>query len=165
MHTEDTSETESSVSEVNEGVMMDSTFTVPDRRVSDGAVSHSVDLVHRAYDAFFAGDLDAAMAVAQPDIVLRQDPALPWGGRYQGRDGVAEFALALYGVIESTVTTEVMFSAGDRVIQYGRSRGTVNASGAAFDIAECHVWTIRDGLIAEVDFFVDSPAILQVLDP
>ena len=127
-------------------------------------MSTSIETVERIYDAFRIGDLDAVMAVCSPDIVVTQDPALPWGGRYVGRDGVAEFALSLVGAIDSEVAVEQIFAAGDQVVQQGRTKGTVRHNGEAFDIAECHIWTLRKGVVVEAQFFIDSTAMLASLE-
>ncbi len=124
---------------------------------------HGVKLVERIYDAFFRGDLDGVMACCAPDATIVQDAALPWGGTYVGRDGVAEFAQRLMGTCDTTVTTEAVFEAGDRVVQYGRSHGTVRATGARYDVPECHVWALRDGVVVGVEFYIDSDAMLTIL--
>ena len=95
--------------------------------------------------------------------MIEQDPALPWGGRWEGYDGLGEFSAALRGQIESAVTIESMFQAGEHVVQHGRTAGTVRATGAAFDIAECHVWRIVEGRAVEARFFIDSAAMLEAL--
>jgi ketosteroid isomerase-like protein len=104
------------------------------------------------------------LEVCAPEVVLTQHDALPWGGRYVGRDGIAEFALKLVGTIDSKVTPEALFAAGQTVIQYGRTRGTVRETGAAFDVPECHVFTIEDGKIARMEFYIDSDAMLEALN-
>lgn len=120
-------------------------------------------VVESIYDAFGRNDLDEVMRWCAADIVVTQDPALPWGGRFVGRDGVAEFALRLVAAIDSTVVPEAIFEAGDCVVQHGRTRGTVRSSGAPFDIPECHVWTVTDGLVSDAAFFIDSAAMLEAL--
>jgi uncharacterized protein len=122
------------------------------------------DLVRAAYEAFAAGDLDAMLAISTQDIVLTQDVALPWGGRFEGHKGVSDFFLGLVGTIDSQVAPEAIFAAGPTVIQYGRSRGTVRDDGASFDIPECHVFRIEDDKIASVDFYIDSVAMLDILN-
>jgi ketosteroid isomerase-like protein len=121
------------------------------------------EVVHRAYEAFAAGDLEAMLEISAPGVVLTQDDALPWGGRYVGGEGVADFFLRLVGTIDSQVIPETIFAAGQTVIQHGRTRGTVRETGAAFDIPECHVFRIEDGKIAGVDFYIDSDAMLEAL--
>ena len=60
--------------------------------------------VRRLYAAMADRDVEAGLARCHPDVVITQDPALPWGGHYVGADGVAEFAINLVGAIDSAVT-------------------------------------------------------------
>jgi ketosteroid isomerase-like protein len=122
-----------------------------------------LDVVTDAYAALGAKDLDGVVALCAPGVVVTQDDALPWGGEHVGADGLASFAIALVGAIDSQVTPLAIFQAGDRVIQYGRTAGTVRRSGRHFDVAECHVWTVADGRITKAEFYIDTPAMLDAL--
>lgn len=75
-------------------------------------MSASIELVERIYQASAIGDLDALVAMAAPDLVIQQDPTLPWGGRYEGPGGVVEFFRRLAGTVDTGVTTEALFAAG-----------------------------------------------------
>jgi ketosteroid isomerase-like protein len=99
-----------------------------------------------------------------PEVVITQDERLPWGGRFEGHDGFIEFAGKLTGTIQSAVTTDELYQADGDVIQVGHTRGTVVATGTAFDIAEVHRWTIRDGLAVRAHFSIDTPGMLRALD-
>jgi ketosteroid isomerase-like protein len=123
----------------------------------------NIEIIRELYAAFAAEGLGRVLELCDPDCVVTQDDALPWGGRYEGLDGVATFAIALGGAIDSVITDDAMYEAGDRVIQCGRSRGTVLATGAGFDMPEVHVWTLRDGLVTAAEFYIDTHAMLDVL--
>ncbi|HEV7722376.1 MAG TPA: nuclear transport factor 2 family protein [Iamia sp.] len=123
-----------------------------------------IEVVRGIYAAMAARDIAAVLSVIGPDLVLTQDPRLPWGGRFEGPDGFATFGLALVETVDSAVTIEAVFEADDEVIQMGRTKGTVRSNGAAFDIAEVHRWTIRDGLAIRAHFAIDTPAMLEALD-
>ena len=125
----------------------------------------NIEVIEELYRAFEAEGLDRILELCDPNCVVTQDDALPWGGRYEGFDRVATFAIALGGTIHSVITTNAMFEAGDRVIQYGRSRGRVLATGAEFDVPEVHVWTLRHGKVTAAEFYVDTGAMLAVLVP
>lgn len=131
----------------------------------DTVASSPLEVVRRIYEALDARDLDTVVALTSPDIVVVQDPALPWGGRYVGHDGLGQFFLALAGAIDSRVTHGALYEAGDRVVQYGRTAGSVRASGMTFDIPECHLWEVVDGLAVSATFFIDSSAMLAALAP
>lgn len=124
----------------------------------------NIEIIKELYAAFAAGSVDRILELCDPDCVVIQDDALPWGGRYEGLDGVATFGLALGGTVDSVVTSDGLFEAGDRVIQFGRSRGTVLANGAVFDMPEVHVWTLRNGMVTTAEFYTDSHAMLDALN-
>lgn len=123
-----------------------------------------IEIVRGIYDAMASKDVEHLTSVLAEDCVITQDPRLPWGGRHVGHDGFLHFALTLTGTIDSKVTIEAIFTADGEVIQCGRTRGTVVATGASFDIAEVHRWTIRDGKAVAAHFAIDTPAMLAVLD-
>ncbi|MGK2948371.1 MAG: nuclear transport factor 2 family protein [Acidimicrobiales bacterium] len=127
------------------------------------AAARPIDVVTEIYAAFASKDLDAILHLTDPAIVVTQDPALPWGGRHEGHDGLGAFMMALVGSIDSAVTTEAMFEAGEHVVQHGRTAGTVRATGVTFDVPECHVWLVRDGRAVEARYFIDSGAMLEAL--
>ena len=122
-----------------------------------------IDVVRAIYAAMGERDFDALFALVDEAIVVTQDAALPWGGRFEGHDGLATFALTLTTNIASAVSTEAMFEADGDVIQVGRTRGTVQSSGAEFDIPEVHRWTVRDGKAVAAHFSIDTPAMLRAL--
>jgi hypothetical protein len=122
-----------------------------------------IEVVEAIYAAMAGRDLERLFSLIDPAVVVTQDPSLPWGGRHEGHDGFAAFALALTGTIDSAVTTEAIFRADDDVVQMGRTRGTVVANGAAFDVAEVHRWTIRDGKAVRAHMSIDTPAMLDAL--
>ena len=107
----------------------------------------NIDVIRRVYEAMKSRDAEVMQELFADDISVWQSPALPWGGDYEGRDGAFTFFLALVEHIRSQVATENLFSAGDHVLQTGRTRGTVVANGAPFDIPEVHVWELRGGKV------------------
>lgn len=116
------------------------------------------------YEAFARRDAAAVLAFLAPDIEIRQTPLLPWGGVHHGIDGVRTFLARLTGAIDSQVEIERMVAAEDRVVMVGRTRGTVRATGRRFDIPAVHVWTLADGRAVRWEAYVDTPAMLNVLE-
>ncbi len=122
-----------------------------------------LDVVTDIYAAMAARDFAKALDLIDEQCVITQDDRLPWGGRYVGREGFGAMGGRLTGSITSAVTTDALFEADGDVIQVGRSRGTVNANGVAFDIPEVHRWTVRNGKAVAAHFAIDTPAMLQAL--
>ena len=123
-----------------------------------------IEVVEQIYTALAAKDVIGLLELIDPSIVLVQDDRLPWGGRHVGHDGLATFALALGGHIDSTVDTIAMFQADGDVIQMGHTRGTTIESGTRFDVAEVHRWTVRGGKAVAAHFSIDTDAMLRALD-
>jgi ketosteroid isomerase-like protein len=122
-----------------------------------------VHVVEQIYNSMAAGDFARVYELIDPSCVITQDPRLPWGGRFEGHEGFAEFGITLRATITSTVTTDAIFQADGDVIQVGRTRGTTVSAGASFDVPEVHRWTIRDGRAVAAHFSIDTPAMLQAL--
>ncbi|MDQ3148155.1 MAG: nuclear transport factor 2 family protein [Actinomycetota bacterium] len=124
-----------------------------------------IEVVQAVYAAMAERDVERLLQLVDPSIVVTQDPALPWGGRHVGHDGLGAFVLALTGAIDSAVTTEAIFAADDEVIQFGRTRGTARGSGDTFDVPEVHRWAICDGKAVAAHFSIDTEAMLDALSP
>ena len=123
----------------------------------------NIDVVRRVYDAMKTRDADAMRALFADDSHFWQSPELPWGGDYEGHEGAFTFFLTLSEHIDSRVTMENLFAAGDYVVQTGRTRGSVVANGASFDVAEVHLWEVRDGKVVAFRAYIDTPAMLEAL--
>jgi uncharacterized protein len=123
----------------------------------------NIELIQHIYKAFAHQDLEDLLRLVHPDCVVTQDASLPWGGHYVGHDGVTAFALAMIGVIDSSVTVESLFEADGQVIQCGRTKGVVRATGNAFDVPEVHLWTFKEGKVVAAHFAIDTAAMLSAL--
>jgi uncharacterized protein len=122
-----------------------------------------IEVVEAVYAAFEAQDLEALLALSDAEVVVTQDASLPWGGRHVGHEGVTNFAFALIGTIDSSLSMDAMFEADGQVIQVGRTKGTVRANGKEFDVPEVHRWTVRNNKVVKAHFAIDTPAMLKAL--
>jgi uncharacterized protein len=123
----------------------------------------NIAIVREVYEAFENQDLEGLLNLTDRDCVVTQDARLPWGGEFSGHEGITNFALLLISTISSTLTIGELFEADGKVIQYGRTAGTVLANGNPFDVPEVHVWTIEDGKVVEAHFAIDTPAMIAAL--
>lgn len=122
-----------------------------------------IEVVAAIYRALDERDFDALQDLLDPSVVVMQDAALPWGGRFVGHDGFGRFGELLTGTIDSTVAIETIFMAEGEVYQVGRTRGVVRATGAAFDLPEVHRWIVRNGRAVQAHFAIDTEAMLTAL--
>jgi ketosteroid isomerase-like protein len=126
-------------------------------------MTENTELLARGYRAMTDGDVATVLAMIDPSITIWQTEDLPWGGHYEGIDGFAAFFGKLREAITSQVEVEQIFEAGIHVVQVGRTRGTVNATGVEFDVAEAHIWEIRNGKAVDFRSHIDTPAMVAAL--
>lgn len=137
--------------------------TIARRRPSSSRSRDNVRIVQHAYDAFARRELPTILGLLHEDVEIHQSSEVPWGGRYTGHAEAAAFFGKLVQNITSAVTLERFVDAGEQVVAIGRTRGTVNATGKAFDVPVAHVWTIEDGLVTRIEYYIDHPTMLAAL--
>jgi len=120
-------------------------------------------VVGQIYEAFGRKDAEAALALFDPAIEIRQSDALPWGGSFSGHEGALQFFGTLMAHIDTHVEIDRLIVAGDSVVEVGRTCGRATGSGTEFEIDEVHVWTVRDGLAVRMEAYVDDAAMLEAI--
>jgi steroid delta-isomerase-like uncharacterized protein len=126
----------------------------------------NIELVRAGFDALNAGDLDACMERASPDLIINlAELPEPLHGRDVWRAGAAMFRRAfpdLHAEIED------IFASGDRVAVRVRMRGThqaeylgIPATGRPVSYVSHEFYRIDDGLIAEEWICSDMASLLR----
>jgi hypothetical protein len=123
----------------------------------------NVAVVRQIYACFKNRDLKGLMGLFSPDIELMQSDEVPWGGIHNGHDGARESFGKLVDTINSTLVIDRFIDAGDHVAAIGRTQGTVNATGARYDVPIAHVWELDQGKVVSVQFFIDNPTMMAAL--
>lgn len=108
--------------------------------------------------------MQALLPLVDPQIEVRQTTLLPWGGTYQGYQGIMSFANRLLEHVDSQVEPEEFVEAGEKVVALGYTRGYVKANGKEFNVRIVHVWTLKDGKAVRFEAYIDTPAMLQALE-
>jgi hypothetical protein len=122
-----------------------------------------VEVVEAVYEGFRQRDMAKIFGLLAADVEMAQSKELPWGGEYRGHEGAREFLGRLTSSVRSSVTIERMIPAGDQVAVVGWTEGTVSATGAAFRVPIVHLWQVRAGKAARVQFCIDDAAMLRAL--
>jgi uncharacterized protein len=125
--------------------------------------NETVEFFQMLYDAYARRDAATVMAHLSPEIDIYQTELLPWGGRYRGIDEAQRFFKKLGEQIESQVEVSEIIPAGSRVVVLGNTRGKVRATGAPFDVRVAHIYTLTNGKISGVEFFIDTPTMKDAL--
>jgi uncharacterized protein len=147
----------------------ENTVRTKDERGMVGATptpGDDVAVVRSLYEAFGRGDVPAILGLCHQDVEIYQSSRLPWGGEYGGHEGLGAFLTRLTEAIESRVETGRFIDDEEgHIVQIGRTRGKVRATGRAFDVPETHVWTVRDGKVARFESYIDTALMRGALGP
>lgn len=129
-----------------------------DRSSPDG-----VGILREAYGAFARGDIDTVLATFDESIRWDTPDSVPFGGVYQGRQGVGEFFSHLgENYAELRVEPETYVHDGDRVVVLGHHHGR-SVSGNDFEAPFAHAWTMRGGKALTFNEYLDSAKINAAL--
>jgi hypothetical protein len=111
--------------------------------------SASTELLKRAYAAFNARDIDAALATMKPDVVW---PNGMEGGTVQGHDGVRAYWTRQWGMIDPHVEPKTFDIDPSGRIVVGVHQVVHDRTGKLLlDRMVDHVYTLEDGLIRSMD--------------
>jgi ketosteroid isomerase-like protein len=117
--------------------------------------------VRRFNELIGVGDLEGAIALLHPDVVVREPPGLPYGGEYRGRDAFRELTGHLMALAPVPLAFDY-FDAGDVVAARLSARFTA-ASGRSAEVEIVDLFWVRDGLITKTEVFIDDPAAIAAL--
>ena len=126
----------------------------------------NVDVVQGAWDAWKAGDIEAATAIVAPEGEITAPATLPWGGTFLGPEGFRDFLTGLLGHFRDFKATpdKVLGADDDHVIVTANVRGRTKAGGT---IENTSVWIykLRGGQVVSAETFTDTAAVLKALEP
>jgi ketosteroid isomerase-like protein len=125
-----------------------------------------LDLLRTGYDAFAAGDVEAALALLSPDIELQVHTERPdiQSRTYHGHAGFLANFSELTDVFDDLRVEPTEFIEGNgRVLAIVRVTGSGKASGVAIEAKIFHVWTFRDGKATRLEIFGESEQAEQAL--
>jgi ketosteroid isomerase-like protein len=124
----------------------------------------NVELVRTIYERFRANDLDAGLALHQPDVEHHDRPEAPDPQVYRGHDGVLEALRVSQATFQGLdLEPEEFVDAGDEVVVVFRFRGTGRESGVPIDERLAHRWTIRDGHVIRMSVHASRDDALRAI--
>lgn len=117
------------------------------------------ELVRAVYAALEAGDAAAIDAVLAPDFVGHVAEGMPvGGGRHEGPEAMRRAGWWAIGREFAVLARPQEFIPCEdgRLLVVGRYRGTRRADGFEVDAAFAHLWTAREGRLAELRQVTDT---------
>jgi ketosteroid isomerase-like protein len=126
----------------------------------------NVDLVRRGIEAINRGDIEAALALADPLPEFEWVPSgvlIPDLASVQrGSEGMRRVVEVFFGAFDAAhIEVHDLIDAGDQVFGSLTLQGRGKQSGAEASWDVWLVWTVRDGRVARVLGFTDRDAALE----
>ena len=120
----------------------------------------NVEIVRRFFDAFNAGDYRTNLELLAPDVQYHELEGMPGArgmvGVYTGRDEVARWYTEFLGEWDPGFRSEPveLTELGDgRILVLEHWRGVAVQSRVEVEASATSLYTIRDGLVAEIRYF------------
>jgi uncharacterized protein len=116
--------------------------------------SDTIRLLREGYEAFNRGEYDAVLENWHSDVKVHDRHEVPDARDYAGVDGARE---AFAGVIEMFEEYEIdpveFMERGEHVVAVLRQHGRGRTSGVEVEGEIVHLWTIREGKVADLRAF------------
>jgi ketosteroid isomerase-like protein len=114
----------------------------------------NVEIVRAAFDAYFRGDMESALRLVDPEIVVTQRSETPDAMTRHGHAGVMGAIAAWPELWDDYELEFVQFvDAGDHVVARTHQRGRGKGSGVEVEAEIWFVFGFRNGKIAEWRMF------------
>lgn len=121
----------------------------------------NIELVKKGYEAFGKGDIPALTKLFAEDIKWRVPEVenSPFTGKYDGREAVEGF-FALLGETEDFThfAPREYIAQNDKVVVLGSMTATVRETSREYKSDWVHIFTVKDGKIADFLEFFDNAA-------
>ena len=127
--------------------------------------SEKVELVGRVYEAFNARDIEALVALADPDLEWHSTFATIGGAVYHGHDGLRKWHRDLEEAWAGGIRleTEAMFDLDDQVLSYAVMYARGLGSGAEASLPITQVWRFKAGRVAYLKTYIERDEALRDL--
>jgi len=126
-------------------------------------LSELTDRLRTAYEGFERRDMEAVLAVMDPEIEWDATDALAHTGMYHGHEGVTDYITSLSAAWdEYQLIPEEFTESGDgaHVMVLGTVKGTLT-DGQDIDARFAHVLQLEDGRVTRLKVCLDREAALR----
>ena len=127
-------------------------------------LEENLEKAQQGWDAWLRGDMEALVALWDPDIVWDTEHMHEWPeSRYHGIDGIRRFLsewLEVWGDYEIEID-QVLLAPDGRVVSLIRHHGKGRQSGVPLELEMAQVATLRDGRFVRLDNYDDRAEALK----
>jgi ketosteroid isomerase-like protein len=122
----------------------------------------NVELVRRIHDELIHGADPLELGLMAPDFEYVSPPDAMEPGVQRGVEGMRRVLATLEeAYAERRFDVDRILDAGDRVVVLGRLTMVGRSSGVPLQGDGAQVWTLRDGLVARIEWFLTQAEALR----
>jgi hypothetical protein len=130
----------------------------------DATPGDALATVERFMKAVVEERLDDARGLLDDEFVAYEAGGVPYSGEYRGPQGFFDLLAKMTEGMELTLgPAPQCFLAGDSVAVRSRVTFTSRASGKSVEMRLVEVYTVRNGLIVELDVYYKDPSAVAAL--
>jgi ketosteroid isomerase-like protein len=118
------------------------------------------EVLRTAYARAAERGAEGMLEFATEDIVWISDPRFPGGGTHEGKENVRRWLNQLWIYDEFSIDVEEIIDLDDRALGITRCQA-VPPDAPKVDWLWCHLVSFRDGLISQVQSFLDRNSALE----
>jgi ketosteroid isomerase-like protein len=124
-------------------------------------MDNAVAKLREAYDAFNRRDFEAAVSALHPEVEWNRVAEVE--GTLHGREAVLQFMQPEVFERQEVEILEISIH-GDKILVHSDFLGVAAASGIELRQKGYQLWTIRDGLAAKLEIFLDRAEALRAVE-
>lgn len=126
----------------------------------------NLEILKQGYKDFAAGNVEAVIAIWQPDIVWAECTGFPFvkgDGIFVGAQAIVEGVFAHIPEYYDGFNIEIseFVDAGDKIVMVGYYKGTWKATGKKFKANAMHAWTFKNGKASHFFQAADTAEIMK----
>jgi ketosteroid isomerase-like protein len=122
--------------------------------------SEAVRILRRGYEAFNRGDFEAAVELMHPEVEWTRAERAPEPEPLRGVDAIRAWMQPDVFDEQHAEPIEIIENE-DKIFVEARFRVRARGSGIEMEDVAYHVWTIRDGMAARMEFFDERAVALE----
>ncbi len=126
----------------------------------------NLETLKQGYQHFAEGNIEAVLALFQPDIVWDECSGFPFvegDGIFHGHQEVVEKVFAMIPQYYDGFNIEItdFVEGGDKIVMVGYYKGVWKATGKTFKANATHTWTFKNGKVSHFYQAVDTALIIN----
>ena len=121
-------------------------------------------VVKGIYEALGRAEMQTVFDLFHPECEIHVPSRLPWGGRYEGHEGLDAFIGKLTRTVEGEAKIERYIDDEEgHVVAIGHARGRILATEREYKAPEAIVWTVESGKVVRLEAYVDVLPVREAL--